>query len=220
MLTRIVTFVASLVAVYTLVDNLASIRQTNLTKRLNPKRTLTFEANQGQAFERYRFLARDQFGVFLLAGNEFVYGRGRDSVRLVFAGANKEPHISGIDLQSGRVNYLVGNDSSRWIRNVSSYGRVRVDKLYPGIDAVYYGSQGTLETDFVVQPHADPGWVRLRIEGAGRPTTTLSGDLQVNTRNGLFALRRPTVYQHIRGHRRQVDCRYVVRDRNEVSFDL
>jgi uncharacterized protein (TIGR03437 family) len=218
LLARVAVFVASLLAVSTLVDNLSSIRQTNLNKRLNPGHRLLFEANQGQAPEKYRFLARDQFGVFLLGGNEFVYGKGRDVVHLIFAGANQQPQVSGLDQQAGRVNYLVGKDSSRWIRNISSYARVRVDELYPGIDAVYYGSQGILETDFVVQPRSNPESIRLRVDGGGRPSITAAGDLQVYTTEGLFELRKPNVYQNIGGSRRQVACRYAVRDRNEISF--
>jgi uncharacterized protein (TIGR03437 family) len=218
LLLRVALFVASFLAISTLVDNLSSVRHANLNKRLNPGHALTFEANQGQAPQKYRFLARDQFGVFLLAGNEFVYGRGRDAVRLVFAGANQQPQISGLDQQEGRVNYLVGKDSSKWIRNISSYARVRVNKLYPGIDAVYYGSQGILETDFIVQPRSDPASIRWRVEGEGKGSITAAGDLQVYTSKGLFELRKPKVYQHIGGSRVQVACRYVMRDPNEVSF--
>ncbi len=220
LIARVAPFVVSLLALSTLVDNLSSIRYTNLNKRLNPGHKLVFEANQGQAPEKYRFLARDQFGVFLLAGNEFVYGRGPDAVHLIFAGANQQPRLSGLDRQEGRVNYLVGKDSSRWVRNISSYARVQVSKLYPGIDAVYYGSQGILETDFVVQPRSNPESIRLRVEGGGKPSITDAGDLQVYTSKGLFELRKPKVYQHIGGARRQVACRYVVRDRNQISFAI
>ena len=168
--------------------------------------------------ETYRYLARDRFGVFLLGANELVYGRGRDSVRLVFNGANRAPQISGLDLQPGRVNYLLGRDASRWIRGIRSYARVKVEKLYPGIDAVYYGSDGSLETDFIVQPGTDPAALRLRIEGHGRPSITSAGDLKVRTSGGLFRMRRPNVYQQTGETRRQVACRYVLGDRNEIAF--
>jgi uncharacterized protein (TIGR03437 family) len=203
-----------------LTDYLSSIRQANLEKRLNRNHALAFEANQGQVSGKYPYLARDRFGVFLLGANELVYGAGRDAVRLVFNGANQAPRISGLDRQPGRVNYLLGRDASKWIREIPSYARVQVDKLYPGIDAVYYGSNGSLETDFIVQPHANPGALRLRIEGRAKPSITSAGDLRVRTAGGLFQLRRPNVYQQTGETRRPIACRYVLGERNEVSFAI
>jgi uncharacterized protein (TIGR03437 family) len=216
--TRTLLFIASFLAASILTDNLSSIRRANLEKRLNPGHALAFEANRGQVSETYSFLARDRFGVFLLGANELVYGRGRDTVRLVFNGANRAPKVSGVDVQPGRVNYLLGRDSSRWIREVPSYSRVQVEKLYPGIDAVYYGSDGSLETDFIVQPRANPDALRLRIEGHGRPSITSTGDLRVRTSSGLFQLRRPSVYQRVGDKRRQIACNYVMTDSNEIGF--
>ena len=220
LVTCTVLFIASLLAAWILTSSLSSIRQANLEKRLNRNHALAFEANQGQVSERYGYLARDRFGVFLLGANELVYGAGRDAVRLVFNGANQAPRISGLDLQPGHVNYLLGRDASKWIREIRSYARVQVEQLYPGIDAVYYGSDGSLETDFIVQPHANPGALRLRIEGHRRPSITSAGDLRVRTAGGLFQLRRPNVYQQTGETRRLIACRYVLGDRNEVSFAI
>jgi uncharacterized protein (TIGR03437 family) len=217
---RTVLFIASLLAASILTDYLASIRLANLEKRLNANHALVFEANQGQVSEKYCFLARDRFGVFLLGPRELVYGGGRDAVRLVFEGSNPAPEISGRDLQPGRVNYLLGQDAARWIRGIRSYARVQVAQLYPGIDAVYYGSDGSLETDFIVEPRTNPGALRLRIEGHGKPSLTPAGDLKVRTSGGLFQLRRPSVYQQTGKTRRQIACRYVLSGRNEISFAI
>jgi uncharacterized protein (TIGR03437 family) len=217
-ITRIALFISSLLAASILTDSLSSIRLANLAKRLNSTRVLAFEANRGQVSDKYRFLARDRFGVFLLGANELVYGRGRDSVRLVFSGANQAPEISGLDLQPGRVNYLLGRDASKWIREIPSYGRVEAAKLYPGIDAVYYGADGSLEADFIVAPRTNPGALRMRIEGYGRPSVTPTGDLRVRTSNGMFQLRRPKVYQQAGKTRQEIACRYVLDERNEIGF--
>ncbi len=217
---RVALFAGFLFAISVLVDNLSLLRETKLNQRLSGRQALLFETNQGQAPAKYRFLARDPFGVFLLAGNEFVYGRGSDAVRLVFAEANQHAQTSGMDLQPGHVNYLLGKDSSRWIRDVTCYARVRADKIYPGIDAVYYGSEGTLEADFIVQPGSNPDSVRLRLEGQGEPSITPTGDLRIHTRSGLFALSKPRIYQHIGGMRRPVPGRYVMRKRDEISFAI
>jgi hypothetical protein len=41
---------------------------------------------------------------------------------------------------------------------------VRYREVYSGIDLVYYGTEGQLEYDFVVEPGADPNQIALAIE--------------------------------------------------------
>lgn len=215
---RAALFVTSLLLIFTISDNLSSLREANLHKRLEIQHAVLFEQNQGQVNPIYGFLARDPFGTFLLSGSGFVYGRGRDAVEVKFEGADAQAQISGLDLQPGRVNYLLGRDAKKWIRDVSSYARVAVKKLYPGIDAVYYGADATLEADFIVSPGSRPEQVRLRVEGRGRPSINAAGDLEIHTRKGLFALRKPRAYQGTGGQRREVACRYVMRGLDEVGF--
>lgn len=215
---RSALFLAFLLLLSTTADNLGSIREANLKRRVNFQDALFFEQNQGQVDARYRFLAHDPFGVFLLAADEFVYGRGRDAVQVKFVGAHAQAQISGLDLQPGRVNYLLGKDTTKWVRDVSSYSRIAVKKLYPGIDAVYYGSNASLEADFIVQPGSHPEQVRLRLEGSGRPSINAAGDLEIHTQKGLFALRKPRAYQHGGGQPRLVACRWVMRGLDEVGF--
>ena len=57
----------------------------------------------------------------------------------------------------GRVNYLLGNDPSRWHTGLPTYGAVAYRGVYPGIDARYHGSQGVLEYNFTLAPGARPG---------------------------------------------------------------
>lgn len=187
-------------------------------KRLNSGHALLFEANRGQVDSNYSFIAQNPSGVLLLSGNGFIYGRGRDAVRVMFEGAELQPRIVGLDLQPGVSNYLLGSNQAKFIRNVPSYGRVRIRNLYPGIDAVYHSSGGSLEADFIVQAATNPGLVRLRIEGGRRRRITAGGDLLVQTRSSLFVLRRPRAYQDIGAVRRKIVCRYVIRGRNEVAI--
>jgi hypothetical protein len=70
-----------------------------------------------------------------------------------------------VDELPGKSNYLIGNDPNKWRTNVPTYGRVRYENIYPGVDLVYYGKKGgQLEYDFVVAPGADPGAIRLAID--------------------------------------------------------
>src|SRR5205823_14344603 len=104
-------------------------------------------------------------------------------LRLQLVGANPNPHIAGLEELPGKVNYLLGNDPTKWHTNISTYAKVQYQGVYPGVDLVYYGQQGHLEYDFVVAPGVDPQVIRLAfadLGGAGltpAPTLDANGDL-------------------------------------------
>ena len=81
--------------------------------------------------------------------------KGASVLRMKILGANKAAGASQTNEFAGKVNYLMGNDSSKWRTNVSTYGRIRYSGVYKGIDVEYYGNQRQLEYDFRVGPGAD-----------------------------------------------------------------
>ena len=56
--------------------------------------------------------------------------------------ANPAAKVIGVNELPGKSNYLTGNDPKKWRTNVPTYGRVRYENIYPGVDLVYYGKQG------------------------------------------------------------------------------
>src|SRR5919108_5877343 len=155
------------------------------------KAPLNFEVNHGQTDEQVKFVARGGGYLLFLTANEAVMvlrkpaesqsvvsGQSiRDRltrntkpetrnfsesvVRMKLIGANPDAEVKGMDQLPGKVNYFIGNDSSKWQTNIPTYGKVRYQNVYEGIDLVYYGNQGTLEYDFVVAPGADPKKVEI-----------------------------------------------------------
>ena len=116
-------------------------------------------------------------------------------VRFALAGANSHSVAHAVDPQAAKANYLVGNDPKKWHRDVPEYSRVQFDAVYPGIDLVYYGSQGRLESDYIVSPGADPKKIALRVEGADRVRLNSSGDAILSTAAGDVSLHQPRAYQ-------------------------
>ena len=135
---------------------------------------------------------------------------GRRSVlRLKLVNANQNAAVTGVDELPGKANYFIGNDPKQWRTNVPTYGRVKYQGVYPGVDLVYYGNQGgQLEYDFVVAPGADSSSILLAIDGAGQvgskqkavssgqPKIDSNGDLVVHM-DGDDEVRfhKPVVYQ-------------------------
>src|SRR5262249_5567095 len=122
---------------------------------------LAFEPNRGQAGAGLQYLARGPgYQIFLTSGKALLRAasgrRGADSgqqlqslVQIRFAGANEPAGAAVSDIQPGHSNYFLGQ---REITDLPLYGRVRYRQLYPGVDLVYYGKQGSLEYDLELAP--------------------------------------------------------------------
>ncbi|HEV1995292.1 MAG TPA: SBBP repeat-containing protein, partial [Candidatus Acidoferrum sp.] len=207
---------------------------------------LAFEANLGQTDEQVKFTAGGAGYTLFLTGEEAVialhrpFAREKKPVyleeraqgwhagepmsavlRLKFIGASATTRLTGIDEQPARTNYFIGNDESRWRRNVPNYREVRYENLYPGVDAVFYGDRRTLEYDFVVKPGADPRVITLGFEGARNLKLSPAGELAAETPLGEVRLLQPRVYQEtISGARVPVAGKYVQRGEGLIGFEL
>ena len=131
-------------------------------------------------------------------------------LRMKLVGASAAPRVSGIDEFPGKSNYFVGDDQSQWHTNVRTYGRVRYESIYPGVDLVFYGNQGQLENDFVVSPGADPSAIRLAFRGSKKPRIDKRGDLVLALDGGEVRLKKPTIYQRAGDNKQPIQGRYVL----------
>ena len=129
---------------------------------------------------RYRF-AFTPAGAALYAGGK--------TIRLTFDGAAANASIEGIDKLRAQTNIIHGNDRAKWRLAIPNYARLGVHNLYPGIDAVYYGTNGELEYDLIARPGSDPRRIRLRFTGA-RARLDRDGNLVAG-----IVEKRPVAYQ-------------------------
>jgi uncharacterized protein (TIGR03437 family) len=184
--------------------------------------SFNFEANEGQADSRVKFLSRGcGYEVFLTSeGALLAPGSGKSMFGLRLVGADPRARIDGLDPLPGVSNYLIGSDPSKWTTGVARYAKVRYEQIYPGINLVYYGSQHELEHDFIVAPGADPSRIRMRFEGARKIRRNTDGDLLLDTSAGQVRQAKPAVYQEQAGGRRQIVGRYMLHHGQEVSFEV
>jgi hypothetical protein len=185
------------------------------------QRTISFEENHGQAAPEARFLARGQGYNLVLTpeGNRLVLrhaGRGL-SLETQLVGANTNATIRGEEKQAGKVHYLRGDAS---LTNIPTFAQVRYERVYPGIDLVYYGNQRQLEYDFVVSPGADPGRIALRFEGTDDISVDSQGNLVLRANNSEIVQHKPVVYQKLRGSRKEIQGQYRLAAVNTVSFEV
>src|SRR6266852_5256169 len=127
-------------------------------------------------------------------------------------GGNATPRVMGEDPLPGKVNYFLGNDSSQWHSNISTFAKVEYQQVYPGIDLVYYGSGQQLEYDFVVAPGADPSVIHLGFTGADDLAVDARGDLVLHTAGQDIVQHKPTVYQEVNGTRQEIGSQFMLLD--------
>src|SRR5438094_3933059 len=150
------------------------------------------------------------------SGDSGTRGRPSVLVDMKLVGGNPAPEVSGLERLPSTANYFIGNDPKKWHTNVPTYAKVRYRDVYPGIDLVYYGNQGQLEYDFVVEPGADPRTIRLTLQGGGRLKLDAQGDLVL----GEVRFRKPRLYQETAGDRQDVSGRYVLKGARQVAFQV
>ena len=101
------------------------------------------------------------------------------TLHLRFEGANPDTRVVGEDQLGGIVNYFIGKDPSKWHSNIPTYGSIIYERLYPGIDLVYDGSESILKGTYIVAPGADPGDICWRYDGASSVELT-KGELLIS----------------------------------------
>ena len=211
------------------------------------KLPLSFEANQGQTDAQVEFLSRGRGYTLFLTADEAVLVLHKptdpktesekdpsftnahredtsvsvsDVLRMRLIGSTPAPQVVGLEQLPGKVNYLTGNDQTKWRTNIATYAKVKYERVYDGVDLVYYGNQRQLEYDFVVAPGTDPGAIRLELEGAKRIEVDTRGDLVLHLPDGQVRFNKPYVYQTVAGVRQEIAGAYVLQGKHQVGFQV
>jgi hypothetical protein len=193
---------------------------------------IDFEANQGQHHSAARFLARAPgYNVFLTeAGATFTFHANSEKaggasqslppMALKFENASAAVRLSAEEQSAHQTNYILGDSKATSFTNIPSFKKVRYQGIYPGIDIVFYGKNGQVEYDFILQPGADPGKIEYGFSGADRIELSPNGDLLLGTAAGSLTQHKPVVYQSIAGKLVPVAAEYQLTAGNRVKFKL
>lgn len=184
---------------------------------------LGFEAGHDRKDGGVEFVAHNGGGQFSVStsGAEFSLLKKNGehaTVRMKFIGSNPDARLSGAAATSGRVNYLLGNDPAQWRSGLPTYGQVRCENLYPGINVVYYGNEKQLEYDFDLAAGVDPSEIVLRFDGSERLSITAQGELVVDANGGKIIQHTPLIYQKVGGRTQPIRGGYKILDRHTVTF--
>lgn len=203
---------------------------------------LDFEANQGQAPSRFKYVAHGPGYALGLAPGAATLSfetapqpanrsltpvnfsrslperRHSSSLEMRLLGASDNTEVVGEGETKTRSNYFIGNDPAKWHQNISHFSRVKMLRVYPGVDLTFYGNPQQLEYDFIVAPGANPKAIRLQIKGSRGIHLDEAGNAVLLTAAGEAQLKRPNSYQLVDGVRKPVAANFQVADRGELQI--
>jgi len=215
-------------------------------KRMYSKLPMRFEKNMGQFGGRVKFRSKGKGYSLFLTSTETILAlqqQGRSKIHprvsapdppgkpasepkppvllhMKFKGADSSASYLGLDEMLTKSYYYSGSDPLEWQRDIPNYRRVQRKNVYPGIDMVYYGSEGGLEYDFLVAPGADPNQIRFAFEGARSMEIAPEGTLVLVTDAGEIRQEIPEIYQVVESGKHPVAGRFVRKGEFEAGFEL
>ncbi len=197
-------------------------RQNSEFSNIYNKLPLYFIQNKGQVDQNVAYfeMGKDHATYFTPEGIYLkLIKKGNEAtwVKLSLQDANKTPTIIAEDLQPTTINYLRGGNPGQWQKNVPTYGTVRYEDIYEGIDIRFYGNNRELEYDIIVEPGIDPSVVKFSYEGIQGLKVNAHGELEVLLENGKLIQRSPYIYQEINGHRVEIEGVFELIDKIDSS---
>lgn len=183
-------------------------------------RNFDFEINQGQFAEDIRYVLRGQQDkiAFRTQGAQILVSHGEEvvAVELSHEGANQVAP-QGEQITARHSNYFTDGKA---ITNVSHYQKIRYSALYPGIDQVFYGNEGALEFDYIIQANADPHAIRMKINGSKALALSNDQGLTITLDGTQLQLKKPVAYQLVDKQKRPIYVSYSLLDNGLVGFEL
>ena len=197
---------------------------------------LYFEPNVGQTDEDSLFITKGNGYEMRFSGDKAVLSLAEKkpfnkdnlgespptaTLEMRLADSNKFPLVKGENENIGKVNYLTGDEKSKWLKDIPTYGKIRYSDVYEGVDLVYYGRQTQLEFDFIVAPGSDPDQIRMNFAGAKKIIKNSDGELVLSIGNDAVTLQKPILYQtDERGERQEIAGEFALISKDSVKFEI
>ncbi len=139
--------------------------------------------------------------------------------RVSFVGANQNSPVQREKPLNSYTNYFIGNDPTKWGADCKIFQAVTYKDVYPNIDIRYYAQDNQLKYDFIVHPGGNVSDIVMQYEGADR-LYVKKKELVIQTSVGDVKELEPYSYQPGMNGTEQVNCRFVIENKNTVKFKV
>ncbi|MCE3296849.1 MAG: hypothetical protein K0R65_2563 [Crocinitomicaceae bacterium] len=141
-------------------------------------------------------------------------------IKSVFLRSNPEHAVKEGKFSEFYRNYFLGRDQSTWKSDVYSCSRLSYPGFYEDIDLLFESGENSFKYSFILQPGADAGVIRYRVDGADKLSILKNGSLEIRHSLGAFTESRPVAWTvDANGNKTSVKANYKL-DGNIVSFEF
>lgn len=189
------------------------------------KLPISFESNLGQTDDKVKYLHRGKAQILFFTPDEIVMAfnnadqdKPNSVLRMLFSGASLDPTLIGMEEQSNKSHYFIGNNPEKWHTDIPNFAKLFYHDVYPGIDVIFYGNQQQLEFDICVSPGAHPEQIRLQIDGSKEISLDSDGNLCILTDADTVQLQKPFIYQIDKEAKIPIEGNFTLLSSNEIGF--
>ena len=191
---------------------------------------MAFIENQGQWPDEVAYLARKGAMTAWLQKDGITFrfkSRSADDrtqgavVQMTFENTSDQVSIEGLEKQSAKHNFFVGNDRTQWRSGVTSYAKVIYKDLYEGIDLCVREHNGWLEYDLLLSESADLRDAVICCDGLKDLRIDDDGVLVMETEHGPITQKLPAAWYELPlGDRLPVTCNFRKIDDQRYGFEV
>jgi gliding motility-associated-like protein len=133
-----------------------------------------------------------------------------------FVGADPNARWQGVQPGTEHLNFLLGNDPSKWAGHVPVFARALNADLWPGVDLVMRIEGASFKYDLLLERSLDVELIRFAYSGPDAMRIDATGSLIIGTSVGNITEAAPVAF-YADGTRETIPCRYVLNG-NTVGF--
>lgn len=178
-----------------------------------------FIKNEGQLERNIKYykMENDNAVFFVEDGVYLTLRSGKErnsieTVKIVFCGANRNFEIVGEEELKGKVNYFIGNNPHKWIKEIPMFGKIRLKDVYDGVDIVFHGEKRYLQYDIEAKPGANISKIQVELKGVKDLRIDKKGELLATLPSGrVINQKKPYIYQYKNERRQEIKGSYRIK---------